>query len=96
MQLQMTNLYNVFKDCEFPNRTIAASSNQLFHLFRILEQAPAGHCFLKKIKTGCVSIIPSYSETMESILPDATETGHQFQGLASSGEGVRSENTLEF
>ncbi|OAD74349.1 hypothetical protein PHYBLDRAFT_71389 [Phycomyces blakesleeanus NRRL 1555(-)] len=67
---------------------------QLFHLFRILEQTLTGHCFLKRIKTGCVSIIPSYSETMESILPDATETGHQLQGLASSEEGVRSENTL--
>ncbi|OAD76489.1 hypothetical protein PHYBLDRAFT_166454 [Phycomyces blakesleeanus NRRL 1555(-)] len=31
---------------------------------------------------------------MESILPDATETGHQLQGLDSSGEGIRSENTL--
>ncbi|OAD77056.1 hypothetical protein PHYBLDRAFT_165549 [Phycomyces blakesleeanus NRRL 1555(-)] len=46
------------------------------------------------IKTGCVSIILSYSETMESILPDVTETGHQLQGLASSEEGIRSENTL--
>ncbi|OAD80836.1 hypothetical protein PHYBLDRAFT_61890 [Phycomyces blakesleeanus NRRL 1555(-)] len=93
MQLQMTSFYNEFKDREFPDRTIVTSTS-LFHLFRILEQTLAGHCFLKRIKTGCVSIIPSYSETMESIIPDATETRHQLQGLASSGEGVRSENTL--
>ncbi|OAD71952.1 hypothetical protein PHYBLDRAFT_169864 [Phycomyces blakesleeanus NRRL 1555(-)] len=95
MQLQMTSFYNEFKDREFLDRTIVTSTSHnrlllasfqdpyqkstLFYVFRILEQIPAGHCFLKKIKTGCVSIISSYSETMESISPDAIETGHHLQ-----------------
>ncbi|OAD74361.1 hypothetical protein PHYBLDRAFT_67717 [Phycomyces blakesleeanus NRRL 1555(-)] len=140
VQLQMTNVYNLFKDCEFPNKTIATSSNtptdiilrpvskinnittkhiymmikhdlgielteeikrivntctkiicdnwQLFHLFRILKQTTAVHCFLKKIKTGCVSIILSYSETMKLISPNVTETERHLQRLASSGESI--------
>ncbi|OAD71972.1 hypothetical protein PHYBLDRAFT_68744 [Phycomyces blakesleeanus NRRL 1555(-)] len=69
---------------------------KLFHLFRILEQTLPSHCSLKRIKTGCVSIISLDSETTESILSDVTETGHQLQGLTSSEEGVRNENTLNF